>query len=602
MTQSDLEAILLEKMGGSTDAESRIGRFLLYQTPTLAQCIADEWAKKTGELRFGEFLKKFEGGPETKPTKPSSDEIDDIIRRNPPDNQEHTPYFRQAFEKEAFTQYFNNLRAYEAKTKEKEHFQSIYQPDVQSYIRLLCEKNPELSRFFFEEYRMLPVSESDRERHTYIVGGSGSGKTELAKWFVYHYLNRNTAPALVIIDPHGDLARQVAKWPELADGKRLAYIAPGIGREYTPVFNPFDIPDEERTEQSVSILVDDTIEIIQELLEKDFTTNMETLMRACLTILFYRPGSTFADVLRFVDKSDNRDLLEMGERVFPAHSPLLRFIRHDLLSEALGPTRNAVKMRFTSILSRHFFYSFLVGKSTFQLERLIRDRAVIIFNLSKSDIGTRESRIFGKFVLAHLRAFAFKQGRDETPEHKRVPVHVFVDECQEFITESIEVILAEARKYRVYLTLIQQSIGKGMSRELTDTVLTNTAVKATGKNSEANRKAFAAETGATMEDLERLEKGTGLFCIRSGARLPVVVKVPGHRLRDKRAVPKEVWEQVFADQIKRFYARRDRGAHQYETLEQVMADEAIASALNNARPAKAPLKAPEHGPDSPIDY
>ena len=260
-------------------------------------------------------------------------------------------------------------------------------------------------------------------------------------------------------------------------------------------------------------------------------------------------------------------------------------------------------MRFTAILSRYFFYSFLVGKSTFHLEPLLRERAVIIFNLSKSDIGTRESRIFGKFVLAHLRAFAFKQGRDETPERKRVPVHVFVDECQEFITESIEVILSEARKFRVYLTLVQQNIGKGMSRELTEVVLANTAVKATGRNSEANRRIFAAETGASMEDLERLERGAGLFCIRAGSKPAVVVKVPGHRLKDKRAVPLEVWESVLAGQIARFYARRETGTGEPPAEGEVM-DEARGAAAHKpkiGRPPKDALAAPAQGPEKPID-
>lgn len=422
---------------------------------------------------------------------------------------------------------------------------------------------------------------------------------------LHHYLTENTAPALVVIDPHGDLARQVARWPELADGRRLAYIAPGIGKRFTPVFNPFDIPDSERTEEAVSILVDDTIEIVAELLEKDFTSNMETLLRACFTVLYHRPGSTFADVLRFVDRKNNADLLDVAERVFPAHSPLLRFIRHDLDADSLGPTRQAVKMRFTSILSRYFFYSFLVGKSTFHLETLLRERAVIIFNLSKSDLGTRESRIFGKFILAHLRAFAFRQGRDGTPESRRVPVHVFVDECQEFITPSIEVILEQARKYRVYLTLVQQSIGKGMSRELAESVLANTAVKAMGKNSEANRKAFAAEVGIAPEELEKLDHGAGLFCIRSGQRPAVIVKIPGHRLRDKRAVPLEEWERTLADQMTRFYAHRDGGAGAEGAAEEEIREDARSAAHaapKRGRPPQTPLAAPAQGPDKPIDY
>lgn len=193
------------------------------------------------------------------------------------------------------------------------------------------------------------------------------------------------------------------------------------------------------------------------------------------------------------------------------------------------------------------------------------------------------------------------------PERDRVPVHVFVDECQEFITPSIEVILEQARKYRVYLTLVQQSIGKGMSRELAELVMANTAVKAMGKNSEANRKAFAAEVGIPAEELEKLDRGAGLFCIRSGDRPPVIVRIPGHRLRDKRAVPLEVWERTLADQMTRFYARRDIGADPAAAVpmeEEIREDarDAAHTAPKRGRPPATPLAAPVHGPGKPIDY
>jgi len=585
MRRSGLESLWQRKHGAAEATALPLGRFLPCDSPVLSLPVADEWARRNGLPSLDDFLSLFQSNIQ-KPVKPSPDMLDDTLHRFPPDNPAHAKFFRHALEREELDRYFHNFRAYEAKTQEAERHCAAYSPDAAGYLKFLAEKDETLSRFFFESYRTLPIEEADRERHTYIVGGSGSGKTELIKVLLHHYLARNTAPALVVIDPHGDLSRQVARWPEFSDNDRLVYIAPGFGKGVSPVFNPFDIPDSERTEEAVSVLVDDTIDIVQELLEKDFTTNMGTLLQACFTILFYRPGSTFSDVLRFVDKKNNHDLLEVGERVFRADNPLLQFIRHDLASDSLGPTRQAVKMRFTQILSRHFFRSFLIGqRSTFRLEELLRQRKAVIFNLSKSDIGTRESRIFGKFIIAHLRAFAFKQGR--LPEEARVHVHVFVDECQDFITDSIEIILTQARKFRVYLTLVQQSIGKGMSRELLGDVLTNTAIKITGRNSEANRRVFEAETKVPPQDLERLERGAGLFCIHTSSCPSVVVKIPGHRLKDRKAVPDKAWEARLAEQTALYYAPRD----------------SFSPALAELTPTdRARLAAPAGGPESPIDY
>jgi hypothetical protein len=491
MRRSGLEFLWQKKHGAAEATALPLGRFLPCDSPALSLPVADEWARRNGLPSLDDFLSRFQSDF-PKPVKPSPDMLDDTLHRFPPDNPAHAKFFRYALEREELDRYFHNLRAYEAKTQEAERHCAAYSPDAAGYLKFLAEKDETLSRFFFESYRTLPIEEADRERHTYIVGGSGSGKTELIKVLLHHYLARNTAPALVVIDPHGDLSRQVARWPEFSDSDRLVYVAPGFGKGVSPVFNPFDIPDSERTEEAVSVLVDDTIDIVQELLEKDFTTNMGTLLQACFTILFYRPGSTFSDVLRFVDKKNNHDLLEVGERVFRADNPLLQFIRHDLASDSLGPTRQAVKMRFTQILSRHFFRSFLIGqRSTFRLEELLRQRKAVIFNLSKSDIGTRESRIFGKFIIAHLRAFAFKQGR--LPEEARVPVHVFVDECQDFITESI---VRDGKRFVAIAELIRV-FGEPRRRPETDTA---------GERPAANTAEAETDSSGRAELLEELRE------------------------------------------------------------------------------------------------
>lgn len=538
----------------------RLGRFLPGSAPELALDLANEIARLRGLPTFGEFQRMHEASPVTgKPHKPSTAEIEDRLWRNPPPvkNTKELRFFRFALERLAHKEYSKSLSDHEQEQRAKESFRKDFPPDMGGYLAFLGAQDPSVSRFFFERYRMLPISEEDRKRHTYIVGGSGSGKSELIKWFLHHYVTRHPRTAVVLIEPHGPISKQVARWKELADGKRLVYIQPGMSTEVTPVFNPFDISDEERhNPKTLAILVDDTIDVVAELLDKDFSLYMETLMRACLTILFHRPGSTFADILRFVDLDNNADLIETGRRIFAADSPLLSFVLRDLPSDTMRPTRQAVKMRFIALLSRYSFSSFLIGKSTVNLEELIKRRAFIVFNFSASDIGKAESRIFGKLILSHLKAFGFKQGRDDAPRHTIVPVHVFIDECQAFITPSLGVILEELRKFGIHLTIVQQGIGQEMGRELTEAVLTNTAVKITGRNSEENLHKFAKQTGADPKELERLQAGKGLFCISAGGRKPVIIRIPGHRIDDRGSTTEEVWQATLAEQIARYYTPR----------------------------------------------
>ncbi len=578
MRSFELNELLNEMLPHFSDMVS-FGDFVLADSPVLALTLIESQAKKIGFPSFADFIAMRDREP-PKPEKPSREHIDNLIFNNPPPakNENEFSFFKRALERVEFDKYYNKLQDYEKLKLQQEFFKTSYSSDVQGYINFFCEESKTDSSFFFDKYKTLPISEESRERHTYIVGGSGSGKSELLKWIFYHYIARNSSTAVVLIEPHGKLSREVARWPEL-QGERLVYIRPGIDGEETPVFNPFDIEETQRKNpRVVSVLVDDTIEILAEILEKDFSHNMDTLLRACLYILFSRPNSTFLDILKFVDLENNAELVEQGKRIFSADSPLLAFLINDLSSQALGPTRQAVKMRLTSLLSRHFISSFLVGKSTFDIDDLIRKKKFIIFNLSSSDIGVSESRLFGKFLITHIKAFGFRQGREENNEALN-HVHLHIDECQEFITPSLAVIIEQLRKFGVHLTLAQQSIGKGMSRELEGAILANTAIKATGRNSEANLRRFCAETGAKLEDLAKLEKGKGAFCVQAPGLPPTIVQTPRHRIDDKGGVSDSVWAKTFERQKTLYYTKR-RKYEKYKEKQENIKDKTIIAKSN----------------------
>lgn len=151
VTQSELDALwaTIFENGASADANVvRVGRFLPGRTPTLALAVADQWARIKGRMRYAEFLRQFADGGDTKPAKPTGDMLDDTIRRFPPDDPTHAPFFRHAFEHDELARYFNNLRDHETRMKEKERFRAVHTPDVAGYIKFLTEKDETLARFF----------------------------------------------------------------------------------------------------------------------------------------------------------------------------------------------------------------------------------------------------------------------------------------------------------------------------------------------------------------------------------------------------------------------------------------------------------------------
>jgi Type IV secretion-system coupling protein DNA-binding domain len=526
-----------------------LGEFRLCESPAFGRKVADTFACANGLPGWEEFRRLLTARDMPKPSKPSPEYIEAearAIERDPA----KLPYAIALLAHKLGEIYNANLSDYEAKRKKRDTMEQNYQNSDLGYLHFLCAAYPQARSFFFDRFWTLPISEEDRKRHTYITGGAGSGKSEAIKAVMFHYIARNTAPALVLIDPHGDVAEEVAHWPELADGKRLVYIDPALIPDRTPVFNPLDIPESERNPNDISIVVKQLIEVFPELVEGiDFTPQMRTLIGACLTVLLYKPGSSIADLMDFLDETKNAPWLAFADKVLVG-SLFQEFFRREFNDKNMDITKRGIRMRLYDVLQNNPAFSGMIkGRSTFNLEELLNRRAVVIFRLSRGDIGEFTSDMIGKFIMARLKAFAFKQGR--IPVNERKSVHIFVDECQNYVSESINVILKEARKYGVHLTLAQQILGDEMSPGLLKAVLGNTAVKITGKNALHTLKKIADETGADLDELQSLS--TGYFHIKAGNRESIVQRMPSHRVKDKGAVAPEVWTRVRDDQVARFY-------------------------------------------------
>jgi hypothetical protein len=552
-----LTAALTQHLADSDDPGEplALGDFRLADSPAFGREVADAIAQMVGLLEWNSFRRLFAMRDVPKPAKPSPDYIEaeaKAIERAPA----KLPYAIALLSHRLGEIYNNQLSDYEANRKKRDHIEQNYENSDLGYIHFLCSACPPACSFFFDRYWTLPISEESRKRHTYITGGAGSGKSEALKAIIFHYLTRNTAPALVLIDPHGDVAEQVAHWPELADGKRLVYIDPAFAAGQIPVFNPLDIPDTERNPDDIAIVVKQLIEVFPELVEGlEFTPQMKTLISACLTVLLHSPGSTLVDLMDFMDDGKNGHWREVADQAL-AGSMYREFFRREFTDKTMDISKRGVRMRlYEALQGNPAFFRMIVGKSTFNIEELLNRRAVVVFRLGRGDIGETTSNLIGKFVVARLKAFAFKQGR--LPEGERVPVHVFIDECQNYLSDSVEVILKEARKYGVHLTLAQQILGDGMTPSLLKAILGNTDVRITGKNALHTLKEIADETGAELAELQALS--TGYFHIKSGSRKGVVVRMPSHRVKDKGAVAPEVWERVRDDQLARFYRPREAG-------------------------------------------
>lgn len=430
----------------------------------------------------------------------------------------------------------------------------------QAYLAYLAKNVSDLSGFFFTRLRFR-LPEAARKKHTYILGGSGSGKSELMKVLMYPYISKKARQETVILfDPHGDIAEQVGRWKEHKNGDNLIYFDPTLKTGFTPCINPLDIPLS-TTPQQLNYMAECLTEVFKEIVGGDssITANMGTLLKAVLTILLQKEDSTLKDLQVFMRDDENADLLAYAIE----HSPTgqRHFFENAFSDKTYKPTKNALYTKIQDLLNSQIFYDITIGKSTLNIRELMDSKKTVIFNLSKGKLGEQSSSAFGRFLLGMMQGFSFQ--RQDTPEKLRVPTHLFLDEFHNFVTPSIQTVLDESRKYGLHLTLVQQFFGQKTSTEIRASIMNNTAIKICGTGESTSLEAMArVMVGATKEDLQNCERGE--FFIKVKKQGGILQQAFGtHYARPFRSnisllgfrnsMNRSEWKDLKAEQIEKYY-------------------------------------------------
>lgn len=390
------------------------------------------------------------------------------------------------------------------------------------------------------------VAEEDRQRHTYVTGGTGSGKTELLKHLIHSYVTTGKA-GTVIIDPHGDMAAQIARWDVFADDDRLIYVDPYLFPDMTPTLNVFEL--KERSEESIQTASQQILEMLDGVLGEGtggkLSEPMKNCLRFCTLILLERDGSTFADLQRFLDNNRNHDLVATGQR---HRNGVIREFFSGEKSGFSAPSLDSSKMRIETkiagLRSLGAFENMVNGQSSFDLEDALNAGKIVVFKLSKKQ--PEASKTLGKFILIKLLQMAYR--RDSLSPAERVPVHVFIDECQNFIIPSLGDILTDARKYGVHLTLAQQVAGQGMSSSMEETMSNNVRIAIGGYTKKDRR--MAEMLGVPLHDMQNLKVGE--FYIRLGANPALLINTDTHVLGNNSAMTSQQWDAT-KERLKKYY-------------------------------------------------
>lgn len=306
------------------------------------------------------------------------------------------------------------------------------------------------------------LSTNDRRRHTYIIGQTGTGKSVLLENLAFQDMMDGRGFAFV--DPHGDSVENLLGKVPKERVEDVIYFNPG------DMTNPiglnmfeFDHPDQK------DFLVQEAINMLYGLYDPGHTgivgPRLEHIFRNCALLLMSDPaGGTFIDIPKLLIDEDfmksklkyvtDQTVLDFWTKEWP----------NSQRSNESGEVVSWVVSKFGPFISNESMKN-IIGqtKSGFNLRDIMDNKKILLVNLSKGKMGELNSKLLGIIFVMKFQAAAM--GRANIPEDQRVDFSLYVDEFQNFATESFESILSEARKYRLNLIL-----GNQFMTQLTDKI------------------------------------------------------------------------------------------------------------------------------------
>lgn len=345
---------------------------------------------------------------------------------------------------------------------------------------------------------------TDRSRHVYIIGQTGAGKSGTLELFALSDIFHNQGYA--IIDPHGDFAVNNMRFIPGSRLQDVVYFNPA-DTAYPLGFNPLEVTNPAQKTNISS----EVIGVLKRMFGESWGPRLEYILRYTILALLDRPTTTMLDITRMLtDKRFREETLG-----YCTDTVVMQFWRVEFASwndkfvaEAIAPVLNKVGAFTANPIIRN-----IIGqpKSTFNIREIMDEGKILIVNLSKGLIGEDNAAILGSFLVTKIQLAAMS--RSDIPDIKdRRPFYLYVDEFQNFATDSFATILSEARKYGLNLTVANQYISQ-MNDTVRDAVFGNVGTMITFRVSADDAPILAKQFEPQFEPTDLLQMHNRNFVI-----------------------------------------------------------------------------------------
>jgi hypothetical protein len=297
--------------------------------------------------------------------------------------------------------------------------------------------------------RMFGIKPDDRRRHVYVIGKSGTGKSTLLENMIIADIVAGRG--VCFVDPHGESAEKILRFIPESRINDVVYFNPA-DINFPIAFNPLERVNFEMRHLVASGLMS----VFKKIWPDVWSARMEYILNNALLALLEYPNSTLLGIMKMLsDKEYRRNIVENLKDPVVKSFWVDEFAKYTqkLETEAVAAIQNKVGQFVSNPLIRN-----IVGQvhSSFDMRSMMDDGKILIANLSKGMVGEDNSNLLGAMLITKIQLAAM--ARSGIPNSQLRDFYLYVDEFQNFATESFATILSEARKYKLNLTLAHQYI------------------------------------------------------------------------------------------------------------------------------------------------
>ncbi|MET8759862.1 type IV secretion system DNA-binding domain-containing protein [Lentzea sp. NPDC004782] len=337
--------------------------------------------------------------------------------------------------------------------------------------------------------RPIGLHVADARHHVHIIGATGSGKSELMARMILD--DAEAGRGVVVVDPKGDLVSDILmRLPQELGHKVVLFDADSKSRP--PILNPLEGTDKARA-------VDNLVSIFSRIYASSWGPRTDDILRAGLLTLTAMPGTpTLTDLPKLLTMPSFRQLAcgQINDEVLKGFWSWYDDLSEASRAQVIAPLMNKVR----GFLLRPFVRAAIAGgASTVDMDDVLNTGGICLVRIGRDALGMETARLVGSIVVARTWQAASRRAR--VPQRLRRDCGLYVDECHNFLNLAypLEDMLAEARGYRLSMTLAHQYLGQ-LPKELEEGISTNARSKIFFNASPEDARRLARHTTPRLSD------------------------------------------------------------------------------------------------------